>query len=334
MVKLLQIQTQTIQHGLDPPLDTAHGKIRTREGTRVVLSDVDGFSGIGETMPLPAFGTESAAEAGNAILAITHALDGAEGTLESLLDQIEPHGTDARTAMAAFDFALHDLFAHRAGVPVAMLLADAPRQQIDVHHLISDDFEELEHIETTAVKIKVAHRRLSDDVAAVKKLRSVLGPDVGIRLDANGGWNEDEANTAFQALAVYGIEFIEEPVAVGSLESFSRLPNARLIPIAIDESLLRPGGYAALIEAKIASVAVLKPSFLGGLRRSLRLGNKLLEAGLGVVVTHALERELGNTAAAHLAAALGGDEVHGVAACTGTYTISVLPGLSPAARHA
>ena len=57
-------------------------------------------------------------------------------------------------------------------------------------------------------KVKVAERgqTLADDVARVRAVRAAMGPEGRIRLDANGGWNVDEAEHAVHALAEFDLD--------------------------------------------------------------------------------------------------------------------------------
>ncbi|MEP6482063.1 MAG: enolase C-terminal domain-like protein, partial [Rhodoglobus sp.] len=65
------------------------------------------------------------------------------------------------------------------------------------------------------VKIKVAEpgQSLADDTARVAATRAWLGAEGRIRVDANGGWNVDEAEHAIHALAEYDLEYVEQPCA-------------------------------------------------------------------------------------------------------------------------
>src|SRR3546814_13056752 len=64
-----------------------------------------------------------------------------------------------------------------------------------------------------------------------------MGPEGRIRIDANGGWNVDEAEHAIHALAPFDLEYVEQPCA--EVEKLAQLREriAYLdIPIAADES--------------------------------------------------------------------------------------------------
>jgi L-alanine-DL-glutamate epimerase-like enolase superfamily enzyme len=129
---------------------------------------------------------------------------------------------------------------------------------------------------------------------------------VRIRLDANGGWKEREAEDAIARLAPHRIELLEQPVEARDLGGLARLSAGSAIPIAADEALA--GGYAVdeIFARDAASVLVLKPAALGGLRASQRIAARARAAGWGVVVTSALDSAVGLAAAFQLAAALPG----------------------------
>jgi O-succinylbenzoate synthase len=157
---------------------------------------------------------------------------------------------------------------------------------------------------TRTVKVKVAERGqvLADDVARVRATRAFLGPEGRIRVDANGGWNVDEAERAAHALDPYDLEYLEQPCA--SVEELAEL-RARLhdwsLPIAADESVRKASDPLAVARAEAADLLVLKAQPLGGVTAALRIA---AEAGLPVVVSSALDTSVGIAMGAALAAAL------------------------------
>jgi o-succinylbenzoate synthase len=154
------------------------------------------------------------------------------------------------------------------------------------------------------VKVKVAERGqvLADDVARVAAARAFLGPEGRVRIDANGGWNVDEAEHALHELAPYDLEYAEQPCA--SVEELAEL-RARLhdwdIPVAADESVRKADDPLAVAEALAADLLVIKAQPLGGIHRALRI---VRAAALPVNVSSALDTSIGIAMGAHLAAAL------------------------------
>ncbi len=156
-----------------------------------------------------------------------------------------------------------------------------------------------------AVKVKVAERgqTLAEDVARVAAVRAAL-PDAALRVDANGGWSQDQAMDALTRLAGFGLEYAEQPVAtIDGLAAVRRRLAECGIPllIAADESVRRETDPLAVARAGAADLIVVKVAPLGGVRRALDI---VAQAGLPAVVSSALDTSIGIRAGLALAAAL------------------------------
>ena len=154
------------------------------------------------------------------------------------------------------------------------------------------------------VKVKVAERgqTLRDDLARVRATRAFLGPVGRIRVDANGGWNVDEAERAAHELGTFDLEYLEAPCAtVAELADLRARLHDWDLPIAADESVRKADDPLAVARAGAADILVLKAQPLGGVAAALRIA---AEAGLPVVVSSALDTSVGLSMGAHLAAAL------------------------------
>lgn len=156
----------------------------------------------------------------------------------------------------------------------------------------------------TTAKVKVAHAgdSLDDDVARVAAVREALGPDGGLRVDANTGWSVPDAVEALAELAQFGLEYAEQPVAgVDGLRALKRELHRRgvQVPIAADESIRRSPDPLQVRE--VADVAILKVQPLGGITRCRELAHRL---GLPVVVSSALDTSVGLRTGVALAASL------------------------------
>ena len=138
----------------------------------------------------------------------------------------------------------------------------------------------------------------------VAGVREALGPDMQLRLDANGAWSADEAISAIGALAEYDLEFIEQPVAAGDLEGLRRVREAVRTPIAADESITSLDAARRVLELEAAQVFIVKPMVVGGLRPAMQIADAAREAGVATVITTTIDAGVGTAAAFHLAAAL------------------------------
>jgi O-succinylbenzoate synthase len=155
---------------------------------------------------------------------------------------------------------------------------------------------------TAKVKVADPGQSLEDDVARVRAVREVLGPEGRIRVDANALWNVDEAEHAIHALAEFDLEYVEQPCAsVDELADIRRRTKYMGVPIAADESVRKASDPLAVARAGAADVLIVKAQPLGGVTAAMRI---VAEAGLPVVVSSALDTSVGLAMGAHLAAAI------------------------------
>ena len=181
-------------------------------------------------------------------------------------------------------------------VPVNATLPAVDLDQIDA---VLDRFGA-----TRTVKVKVAERgqTLSDDIARVRAVRERLGPAGRIRVDANGGWNVDEAEHAAHALAPFDLEYLEQPCAsVPELAELRERLRDWQLPIAADESVRKAADPLAVVAASAADLLVVKAAPLGGITAALEI---VAASGLPAVVSSALDTSVGLAMGARLAAAL------------------------------
>jgi O-succinylbenzoate synthase len=153
---------------------------------------------------------------------------------------------------------------------------------------------------TVKVKVGEPGQVLSEDVARVAAAREFLGPEGRIRVDANGGWNVDEAEHAIHALAGFDLEYVEQPcTTVDELFELRTRVKYMGIPIAADESVRKASDPLLVARAGAADVLVLKAQPLGGVRAALAVAQ---QAGLPVVVSSALDTAVGLSMGLQLAA--------------------------------
>jgi L-alanine-DL-glutamate epimerase-like enolase superfamily enzyme len=148
-------------------------------------------------------------------------------------------------AMSAFDIALWDVRARRAGLPLWRLLGGT-RRQVPVYAsggyygVGRDDGglrAELELYRASgfaAVKIKVAGATVADDVRRVELVREVMGDTAIVMVDANCGYDDrrDDALQMAQELGRLGVRFFEEPFGPDRIEDLEWLAGLGPVPIA------------------------------------------------------------------------------------------------------
>ena len=152
---------------------------------------------------------------------------------------------------------------------------------------------------TAKVKVAEAGQDGSEDVLRVAAVRDALGSAGKIRVDANGGWDVDQATSMLGRLADFGLEYAEQPCA--TLDELAALRKRVGVPLAADESIRKASDPLAVRAAGAADIVVLKVAPLGGVRQALRVA---AGCGLPVVVSSAVESSVGLAAGVALAAAL------------------------------
>jgi o-succinylbenzoate synthase len=312
----LRLELRPIRLRLTAPLVTAHGPMHERYGVLVTASDGT-CRGCGEAAPLPAFGTEDPVSARAALTELATRLSGAPAP-ESLADIAALLGDMEATpaARAAAETAFLDLLARRHGISVARLLEPNADSEVVVSALLAGPDPAAAATSAVAegfgtVKLKVAAASLKRDLDRVRRVRAAIGPQVKLRLDANGGWTSANAAPALGALMSADIELCEQPLPPGRPERWPAL--ARFCRLAADESCADAGEVGTLLDGGALHALVLKPAVLGGLTRALALATRARRAGVESIVTTALEGAVGRAAAAHLAAAVRSPLAHGLA---------------------
>ncbi|MGN6795402.1 MAG: o-succinylbenzoate synthase [Streptosporangiaceae bacterium] len=152
---------------------------------------------------------------------------------------------------------------------------------------------------TAKVKVAEPGQGERDDLERVAAVRDALGQAGRIRVDANGGWDVEQAARMLNRLAGIGLEYAEQPCAtLDELASLRRLVD---VPLAADESIRKASDPLTVRAAGAADIVVLKVAPLGGVRNALEVA---AECGLPVVVSSAVDSSVGLAAGIALAAAL------------------------------
>ena len=166
---------------------------------------------------------------------------------------------------------------------------------------VTEVLDRFGRFKTVKIKVAEAGQTIADDLARIVAVHTKY-PQVAIRLDANGGFQVDEAIELVEALTAAGVnlEYFEQPVATIAELAEARLRLNRLgVRVAADESVRKVSDPTAVAQAGAADLLVLKAAPLGGINAALAVAN---EAGLPWVVSSALDSSIGISMGAHLAA--------------------------------
>ncbi len=172
------------------------------------------------------------------------------------------------------------------------------------------------------IKLKVG---VGDDAGRVAAARAAAGPQVALRLDANGAWDVEQAVAAIDALSPAGLELVEEPTH--GLAAVREVRERVAVRVSIDETAAEHGALAA----GVADAVCLKISRCGGIAGLVGAATLVRLAGAEVYLASTLDGPLGVAAAVQAAAALAS---RGSMPHCGLATLSLFAGLDdPLAAH-
>lgn len=156
----------------------------------------------------------------------------------------------------------------------------------------------------SCIKLKVGALEFEQELEIVQYLRA-KDPDLTIRLDANGGFANNEVLSKLQKLSDFDIHSIEQPILPHQPEAMELICRKSPIPIAFDEELI---GLNSLSQKKELltyckpAFLVLKPTLLGGFRHVKEWMDLADYYGIGWWLTSALESNIGLNAISQFAA--------------------------------
>jgi len=180
-------------------------------------------------------------------------------------------------AKCALDIALHDLAAKQLGVPLYELLGtsrEIPPTDfslgLDEPAVVAERAAAAAHFPALKVKVGGPH-----DIATVEAVRRrFAGP---IRVDANTGWQPEEALRLLPRLADLGVEVVEQPFPAHRLDQLAWLQERSPLPIVADESAVTIRDLDAL--AGVVAGVNVKLAKCGGVGPALRMLERARELG-------------------------------------------------------
>ena len=210
-------------------------------------------------------------------------------------------------AIGAFDVALYDLKARRAGLPLAKLLGSY-RDSVACYNtsggFLHTPLEQL--LENAAasrergiggIKLKVGQPDRALDIKRVEAVRQHLGADMPLMIDANQQWDRPTAQRMCRLFEPLELVWIEEPLDAYDHEGHAALAAQFDTPIATGEMLTSAAEHGDLIRHRAADYLMPDAPRVGGITPFLKIAAQAEHAGLMLAPHFAMELHV------HLAAA-------------------------------
>lgn len=184
-------------------------------------------------------------------------------------------------AIAAFDVALWDLKAKRAGKSIGKLLGahrnDVPCYNTSGGYLSSSLDEVLRNVDRSlalglgGIKLKVGQPDLKLDIARVRAVREHVGEDVPMMADANQQWDFTTALRAGRQLDELGLVWLEEPLSAYDYAGHAMLSERLDTPIASGEMLSSLAECAELVRHRSVTFMQADAPRIGGITPFLKI---------------------------------------------------------------
>jgi L-Ala-D/L-Glu epimerase len=266
--------------------------------TLVVELKSDGFSGFGEATANPYYHISvpmmvTDLENCRAIIQENH-----NETPEDFWAKMQPHLSHNMFALCALDEAYNDWYARKKGKKLYELWGYNTLSNPMTNYTIGIDtiknmVAKMLELPWPIYKIKLG---TAHDIAIVKELRQHT--NAVFRIDANCGWQVDEAINNAIELKKLGVEFLEQPLKADDWLGHKAVFKHSVLPIIADES--------CIIATDVAKCnhhfhgVNIKLTKCGGLTPGRRMIAEAKKFGLKTMVGCMTESTVGISAIAHL----------------------------------
>ncbi|HOW86282.1 MAG TPA: dipeptide epimerase [Candidatus Aminicenantes bacterium] len=324
-VKITGVDIYPMDLAIKEPFRIAIGTITAANDILVRVRTDAGIIGIGEACPAPPITGETQAGCLAAARDIRTLLIGRDPTaVESAVRAFAMFLHTAPSVVAAYDMALYDIVGQMAGLPVFRLLG-GDKASFETDRTVSLAAPEAMAAKARAfrargfrtIKVKVGQDPATD-VDRVAAVREAVGPEAGIRIDANQGWSVPQAVWALQRMEPFRIQFAEQPVVAWDLAGLKAVKDRSPVPIMADEACFRPEDALKLVQAEACHYINIKLMKAGGIFNSVRISHIAESANVACMVGCMNESRVALTAAVHVVASqrnilfadLDGNEEH------------------------
>ncbi len=211
---------------------------------------------------------------------------------------------------AAIEMAMWDIAGKAVGLPVCQLLGGKVRDRIRIKLVVwaRDTAGSVAMAEqhlamgVTCIKVKTGLDPESD-IARVRAVREVCGPDIPVTIDSNCGWTVQQARYCLRELTDSRLLLSEQPIPPGDRAAMAEIRRDSPCPIMADESIFTLQDAWLLSVHRAADIFSIYPGKHGGIAATGDIVAVARAAGLRCTIGSNLELGIGTAAMLHVAAA-------------------------------
>ena len=293
------------------PFTIATGTMDAAQNIFIRVYTDAGIYGAGECSAFPMIAGETQAtcfEMAKDFAAIWKGKDASQ--IEARMDDLHAATAFNATIKSAFDMALYDLAAKAVHLPLYQFLGGSKTKQLETDITVGIGSPALMAQQAAAfkqqgfriIKIKLGKDPV-EDVERVKQIRTAVGTELSLRIDANQGWDYEGAVYALQYLAQYDIQFCEQPMRHWNDRLLPALRKISPIKIMADESVFDHHDAERLITADACDYVNIKFAKSGGILEAIKINAACEQNYIPCMMGGMLESRVALSAFAHFALA-------------------------------
>lgn len=288
-----------VKLNLTHPFTIARGT-RTHYDSMILELEYEGLKALGEAVPTTRYGEDiEKVKAGLASIDFDSAPFNDPYLIEDIDEACRSNTLMTPSAIAAVNIAYWDLLGKLLGKPLYKLWGLNPDKSlistftigIDEIDVIKQKVREAEQYPILKVK-----QGLENDKEIIIAIRELT--DKVIRVDANEGWNKEEALEKINWLAGQNVEFVEQPLPADNLDDHIWLKERSPLPLIADENSIRAVDIPKIADAFHGiNIKLMK---CGGPTEALKMIHTARSYGVKVMLGCMCESSIAIGAAAHL----------------------------------
>lgn len=272
-MKIIDVRTHLLDFKLNIPFESASARFSRRQHLLVEIECDNGLIGWGECL--------GPAQLNSAIVSSYRLRLLGKDPLQNELIWLDLYHTYrdqgqrglSITALSGIDIALWDIKGKYFNASVSTLMGGRFRESVKCYATGSFKRDGVDRIvdvvsETKAYKLEGFHATkvkigfdLEEDLELIRSVREEVGPDMRLMIDANHGYQVDEAIELGNRAHQYDIDWFEEPVVPEWLDGYREVKEKQPIPVAGGETW--HSRWAMLEPIRQRLVSIIQPDVCG-----------------------------------------------------------------------
>ena len=307
IVSIDKIELYKLSIPLIEPFITSLGRDDYAENVLVRITTNKGIIGFGECSPYMPINGESIDTCFTVGQYFAKVLKGKNAlNIEECIDLMDKVIYGNSSIKSAFDIALYDIASQHAGKPLYEFIGGKNNKTIITDYTVSigdpqkmaADAVKIKADGYPAIKIKLG-KNGKTDIERIRGIRAAVGNEIPLRIDANQGWEVEEAIETLQTLAQFDIQHCEEPIPRWAFMQLPRVKKESPIPIMADECCGDEHDAERLIQLKACDYMNVKLGKSGGIFKALKMVRLAEKAGIHLQIGAFMESRIAMSAFAH-----------------------------------